>query len=350
MKTSYELADYQLSGSKAVQVATPVGITAIGSYLPPTKLTNDDFKLVNLPEAEKQLFVQKFGMRERRFAKQESLGEMGVKAAQNALDRYGISPLDIDLVLVTHSCKDMHRLTPPIANFIQTSIGASNACSFNIDNGFNGFLPTLFTAASYIGSGFYNTVLVVATEALLANEDCADFASLLIGDGAAAVVVQRVNPGDGLLGFHFMSWECEKAATLRIDRGYSLLSQQYEIKPFMRIEPNSLEVDVPKLEKYLPFTVNMTLDKLNLTARDINLSIFGQQYLELNRTWANNLGINYELVHDTIAEYAAMKTASIPVTIDHAVSCGKLNKGDLLLLADQGANWSFASAVIKWCL
>ena len=352
MKTSLlkELTNYQLSGSKAVALTTPIGITAIGTYLPPTKLTNGDFKLVNLPEPQREMFVQKFGMKERRFGKQESLGEMGVKAAKDALARYNINPLEIDLVLVTHSCKDMHRLTPPIANLIQTSIGATNACSFNIDNGFNGFLPTLFTAASYICSGFYHTVLVVAAEALLANEDCADFASLLIGDGAAAVVVQRVNQGEGLLGFHFMSGECEKAATLRMDRGYSLISEQYEIKPIMRIEPNSLEVDVPKLEKYLPFTVNMTLNKINLTTQDINLFIFGQQYLELNRTWANNLDIDYQLVHDTLAEYAAMKTASIPVTLDHAVRCGKLQKGDLLLLADQGANWSFASAVLKWCI
>lgn len=345
-----ELNQYELSGSKGVKLKTPIGITAIGSYLPEEKLSNNDFKKIQMNNEELDGFVQKFGMIERRYAKEESIGDLGVKAAQNALKTYNVNPLDIDLVLVTHSCKDKERLAPPIANYIQTQIGADNACSFNIDNGFNGFLPTLFTAASYIASGFYDTVLVVASETLLVNEDCSHFTSMLIGDGAAAIVLQKVDDGYGLLGFHLMSKECEKAAGLRIDRGYSIKSNDFEIGPFMRVEPNSLQVDVPKLEKYLPFTINKTLKTLNLDENKIDLFIFGQQFKELNETWARNLDISYKKVHDTISKHAAMKTASIPVALHDAVLNRKIKKGDLITLADQGANWSFASCVIKWSI
>lgn len=345
-----ELSKYELSASKAVKLNIPIGITAIGSYLPEEKLVNSDFKKVSMKNDELDGFIQKFGMIERRYAKNESIGDLGVKAAKNALDDYNINPLDIDLVLVTHSCRDKERLAPPIANYIQTQIGADNACSFNIDNGFNGFLPTLFTAVSYIASGFYDTVLVVASEALLANEDCSHFTSMLIGDGAAAMVLQRVNEGYGVMGFHLMSKECEKAAGLRIDRGYSIKSNDFEVGPFMRVEPNSLKVDVPKLEKYLPFTINKTLNTLNLVENEIDLFIFGQQFKELNEIWAKNLDISYEKVHDTISKHGAMKTASIPVALHDAVLNRKIKKGDLITLADQGANWSFASCVIKWSI
>lgn len=345
-----ELSYYELSSSKAVKVKVPIGIVGIGAYLPETTLLNSDFNKISMEENELEAFINKFGMLERRYAKDESIGDLGVKAAKDALKRYNIDPLDIDLVLVTHSCRDMERLNPPIANYIQTKIGANNACSFNIDNGFNGFLPALFTGASYIASGFYETVLVIATEALLVNEDCSHFTSMLIGDGAAAVVLKRFNDGEGILGFHSMSKECEKAAGLRIDRGYSIKTNSFQIGPFMRVEPNSLQVDVPKLEKYLPFTINETLKTLSLNEDKINIFIFGQQYKELNETWAKNLGIPYEKVHDTISKHGAMKTASIPVILNDAILNNKIKKGDLVLLADQGANWSFASTVIRWCI
>ncbi|MCI0471774.1 MAG: hypothetical protein L0Y73_08960, partial [Candidatus Aminicenantes bacterium] len=83
---------------------------------------------------------------------------------------------------------------------------------------------------------------------------------------------------------------------------------------------------------------------------DVNLFVFGQQFLALNKIWAYNLGVSYDKVHDTLGRNACLKNPNIPVITHDALKKGKLKKGDIVVFGDQGANWSISSAVLKWCI
>ncbi|MBI9053223.1 MAG: hypothetical protein JEY96_05365 [Bacteroidales bacterium] len=343
----------QLSGSLAVKPSVAVGITALGMYVPDTELVNADFCNIHLSKEEEAFFGSdpNFTKNKRRYSKEESAMKMAVKAAKNTLSDYKIDPKTIDLVLFTSSCKDMSRLAPPIANYIQTAIGADNANSFNIDCGFNGWLPSVSTGASFIASGFYNKVLVVTGETIINSMDSSSSETLFMGDGAGAVVLEKVEDGYGLLSFHLMSKECENAAGVRVNGGMSKYNNKdWAVKPYLYVAPNSFERDIPALEQYIPFSVKESLKKISKNTSDVDCFIFGQQFYALNVTWSKNLNVDYSKVHDTICKYACMKCASIPVTLFDAVKKGKIKKGDIIAFGDQGANWSISSAVFKWCI
>ncbi|HNW50626.1 MAG TPA: 3-oxoacyl-[acyl-carrier-protein] synthase III C-terminal domain-containing protein [Prolixibacteraceae bacterium] len=343
----------RLSGSNAVKPSVPVGIVAIGMYVPPKIVGNSEFVNVHLSPQEAAFFGTDphFDDNKRRVAENETAMEMAVKAARKALDDYHIDPKTIDLVLFTSSCKDLARLEPPMANYVQSEIGAENANSFNIDCGFNGWLPSVITGASYIASGFYKKVLVVTGETIVESMDCSTSEALFMGDGAGAVVLQQVDEGDGLLSFHLMSKECVSAAGVRVSGGFPNYSnKEWDIRPYLYVAPGSFERDIPALEVYIPFSVKESLQILSKSPDEVDCYVFGQQFYALNVIWANKVGVDYTKVHDTIWDYSCMKCASIPVSLADAVAKGKIKKGDLVAFGDQGANWSISSAIFRWCI
>ncbi|MBN2262606.1 MAG: hypothetical protein JW735_06830 [Prolixibacteraceae bacterium] len=341
-----------LSGSKAVKPTCPVGIVAIGMYVPPRIVSNNEFVNVHLTPHEEAFFGTDphFAENKRRVAENESAMEMAVKAAKNALEQYNIDPATIDLVLFTSSCKDLYRLAPPIANYVQTNVGAVNANSFNIDCGFNGWLPAVITGATFVSSGFYKRVLVVTGETIVSSMDSRESETLFMGDGAGAVVLEQVAEGDGMLSFHLMSKECESAAGVKVHGGVQFNSNEWKINPYLYVMPGSFERDIPALEKYIPHSIKESLKMLPMTTQEVDCYVFGQQFFGLNVIWSRELEVDYNKVHDTIWDYACMKCASIPVTLADAVQKGRIKKGDIVAFGDQGANWSISSAVFKWCI
>lgn len=343
--------EFILSGIKSVKPQIPVGIVGVGSYLPPTVLTNEDFVNVKLSEDGIKFVKEYLGFKERRYAGHESFTEMSIKAAKNALSNSSICPKDIDLVISTHCSRDMARLSPPNSNVIQTAIGADNATSFNVDGGFNGWLNAVITGCSFIGSGYYDTVLVVTAEESIRGSDCTNLKALLLGDGAGAFILRKVDEGDGLLGFHLMAKECVKAARVKIMGAYGNYNDlSYDVRPYVSVDPESMQRDLPLVEQCVPYSVKQSLIAADLDVNDVNLFIFGQQYKKVNETWAYNLGVDYNKVHDTLHKYACMKNASISVNTVDALEEDKIKKGDIIAFGDQGANWSISSAIFRWCI
>lgn len=343
-----ELKNYLLSGASAKKHAAPVGITAVGAYMPEKNLTNADIAIEVPAEVH---FDQAFGIFNRRLGVNETPGTMATKAALNAIKGFNVDPKSIDLVIATHSSKNPEQLTPPIAAEVQTGIGAVNAGAFNVDCGYNGFLPSVFTAMAFVQSGIYSKVLVCAGETLMDNVDFSDFKALTIGDGAGAVIIEKVEEGYGFLATHHMSRGAEKAAGIKIKSGNpSYSSVQSSVKPYQYVEPVSLQRDVPFLQRYIPASIQESLEVLKLDKDQIDHYIFGQQFAGLTQSWIQNLGIDGAKVFETLKDYAAMKTASIPVNLFEAHRKGILKKGDLIALGDQGANWYISSAILKWTI
>lgn len=341
--------EFILSNSPAILPAKSIGIVGVGSYLPSKELTNDQLSFIDKPEGVD--FDAVFGISARRMSEGESAAQMAVKAAKDAMDRFGFTGADIDLVITTSACIDPEYLAPPFAAYVQTKIGAVNAAAFSVDCGFNGFIPSMMTAASLIQSGFYKTVLVVSGESLLQNVDFSNFKALTIGDGAGAVIMQEVESGFGIEAIHNMSWQEPKAAGIRMRDGYKGGDKPvFSIDPFLTVEPISLMRDVPFLERYIPESLKCCFSAMDIKSDSVDKFIFGQQFAALTNAWMRNLDSDNSKNFDTLNELAALKTASIPVNLDEAYKKGIIKKGDRIALGDQGANWYISSAVIRWCI
>ncbi len=341
---------YHLSNTPAIIPKVPIGIIGVGSYLPPTIVTNADFTNLTLSSEEDEFIKNKSGIKKRHWSKEESHTDMAIKAAACAIDNAKIDVLEIDMIVVTHITRDLSQLTPPNSVSIQTALGAKNATAINIDQGFTGWMYALITGMAFIAAGFYKTVLVVSGESILQNTNSHIFKSMLIGDGAGAFILRETKQGYGCLAYHLMSWQYpEIAAEVKVESNIaSPFAKTPSLKAFFTIAPNSFQRDLPFVENFLPTSLNECMKALDLKNDNIARYIFAQKFAWLNRRWAKNLNINYDQVHDTLEQHACMETSSIPIITHDALKINKIRRDDFIAFADLGSNWSVASAIFKW--
>ena len=168
-------------------------ITAVGTYLPKRILTNQD--LEKLVDTTDEWIVSRTGMKNRHIAEDnEYTSDMGISASKVALERAGLKGADIDLVIVATLSPDY--TFPSTACLIQSGIGAVKAAAFDIQAACTGMIYALAVGKSFIESGMYKNILIVASEKLSAITDYQDRNTcILFGDGAAAFVVRSDGPG-----------------------------------------------------------------------------------------------------------------------------------------------------------
>ncbi len=172
-------------------------MTGCGSAVPTTVLTNE--ALSQRVETSDEWITSRTGIRERRIAQpEESLAVIATKAAVAALEMAGVAPTEVDLIILATSTPDDLFGT---ASRIQAAIGASQAVAFDVTAACSGFVFGLVTAAQFIRTGTYKTVLLIGGDVLSRWVDWDDRRTcILFGDGAGAVVLQA-NASDRLLGF-----------------------------------------------------------------------------------------------------------------------------------------------------
>ena len=172
-------------------------ITAVGAYVPEYVLTNQI--LETMVDTNDEWITSRTGIKERRILKEEGKGTsfLAIKAAQNLIDKKGIDPKDIDLVIVATATPDMKAAST--AAFTATEIGAINAFSFDLEAACSSFLYGMSTAASYIESGRYKNVLLIGADKNSSMINYKDRATCIIfGDGAGAVLFEPNEENLGL--------------------------------------------------------------------------------------------------------------------------------------------------------
>ena len=137
-------------------------IIGTGSYLPETVVTNDD--LSKIMDTSDEWISSRTGIRERRLVKEETTASMSVAAAERAMENAGVSPQEIDLIIVGTITGDC--VTPSTACEVQAQIGAENAVAFDINAACSGFMFALHTADAYLQTGIYKTALILGAETL----------------------------------------------------------------------------------------------------------------------------------------------------------------------------------------
>ncbi|MCE5315567.1 MAG: beta-ketoacyl-ACP synthase III [Armatimonadota bacterium] len=322
------------------------GILSVGSAVPDKVLSNAD--LEKMVDTNDEWIRTMTGISERRIASEgEATSDYATKAAKVALDRAGIDPSEIDLIIVATVTSDMQY--PATASIVQNALGCKNAAAFDLGAGCSGWVYSLAAANSFIKSGMYNHVLVIGADLLTRVTNWTDRTTCcLFGDGAGAAVVGPVGEGEGLLGFELGS-DGSGANALCIPAGGSRQPITHEAIDAHMDKTHMEGREVFKFAvKIQGEATERVLAKVGLTVSDIDMVIPHQANIRIIDSAVQRLGLAQDKFFVNIHKYGNTSAASIPLALNEAVEEGKIKKGDTVVTVGFGAGLTWASGVMKW--
>ncbi|MGD1919159.1 MAG: beta-ketoacyl-ACP synthase III [Pleurocapsa sp.] len=324
-----------------------IAITGCGSAAPEAVLTNDH--LAQMVETSDEWINTRTGMKNRHIASPtESLSQLSATAAKNAIAMAGISPIDIDLIILATSTPDDLFGS---ACKVQGLIGATNAVAFDLTAACSGFIFALITASQFIRTGVHKNVLILGGDVMSRWVDWSDRTScILFGDGAGAVVCQGIDTGDRLLGFEMYSKGSQNnSLNLNYDHCSQPLVEGVTAQKgtYQPISMNGREVYRFAVAK-VPEAIGKAMFRANLTADDIDWLLLHQANQRIMDAVAKRLKIPQEKILSNIAEYGNTSAASIPLALDAAVRDGRVKPGDTIAASGFGAGLTWGSAIFKW--
>jgi 3-oxoacyl-[acyl-carrier-protein] synthase III len=323
-------------------------ILGTGSYTPERVLTNDD--LAHMVETSDEWIRTRTGIRERRIASpKEASSDMGLQAAQRALEDAGVNASEIDLVVVATVTPDMPM--PACACFIQHKLGVPvNAACFDLNAACSGFIYALDTACAMLGSGRYKKALVIGVEKLSSVIDWQDRTTcVLFGDGAGAVVIGVTDePNRGLIGTRLGAFG-EGAELLYISHGGS----RNPLTPdAIAARDHCIRMKGKEVFKLavrgMDEAARDILEQHHIRADQISLVIPHQANLRIIEAISQYLELPMERFFVNVDRYGNTSAASIPIALDEARRGGRIKAGDLTLLVAFGAGLTYGSALIRW--
>ena len=323
-----------------------VAITGSGSATPATRLDNQ--ALSQLVETSDEWIASRTGIRSRRLAAaQESLRAIATVAATEAITMAGITPADIDLIiLATSTADDLFGS----ACQIQAQLGATKAVAFDLTAACSGFVFGLVTAAQYIRTGVYQNVLLIGADLLSRWVDWEDRRTcILFGDGAGAVVMQA-NKSDRLLGFELRSDGTQNQC---LNLAYTSRSQ--ELIPgvdvskgtYQPITMNGKEVYRFAVQR-VPQVIDKALFQANISVEQVDWLLLHQANQRILDAVAERLNIPPHKVISNLAHYGNTSAASIPLALDEAVRQGQIKVGDIIAASGFGAGLTWGAAIFQW--
>jgi len=292
--------------------------------------------------------TERTGIRERRIADStQAASDLAYEASRIALERAGLGPEDIDLIIVATITGDMPF--PSTACFLQDKLGATNAAGFDINAACSGFLYSLYIADSFIKSGKHRRILVAGTEVLSKITDWDDRRTCVIfGDGAGAVIIGPSNDDSGLLSININSdgkmWDLihVPGGGSRNPVSQSSIEQRMH---YIKMKGNeTFKVAVRTLEDI----ALKTLEENNIDPSSLSLLIPHQANLRIIQATADRLKVPMDKVFINLDKYGNTSAASIPIALDEALQSGRIKEGDYILLEAFGGGLTWASALIKW--
>ena len=312
-------------------------IIGTGSALPACRITNDD--LSNLVDTSDEWITTRTGIRERPILTTESVTEIAVAAARNALENSGISPADLGYIVCPTLGGDY--MTPSLACVVQMELQA-NCPAVDVNGACSGFLYALDVADGIFARGKARYVLVLAAERLSRILDWSDRSTcVLFGDAAAAVVLEA---GDAL---HYL----EVTA-----RGNLCLASPLAPGSCPYTEPDTRKPGLlMKNREVYAFAVNTICSSLKKAAEETGISMEETDYFFLHQanlriieTARKKLGLPEEKFPVNIQKYGNTSSASIPLPLDEWNRAGKLKKGQHLVLCAFGAGLTTGLAALDW--
>lgn len=321
-------------------------IVSTGRFLPDCVLTNAD--LERMVDTTDEWIVERTGIRERRIAPKEmGAAEMGAASSRIAMERAGVHPGEVDLVIVATATPD--RLLPATACDLQALLGATNAAAFDVAAACCGFIYALTVAEGYFAADRAEIALVVSAEKMSGIVDWGDRKTcVLFGDGAGSAIVRRSTNGRGMISSFLRSdgtlaellWRPAGGVKVPID--IAVLDEKSHFVKMAGREVFKAAV------RSMAEAANQALVRAGLTADDVDLLIPHQANLRIIEATARYAGIPMEKVYVNVDRYGNMSSATIPIALDEAVEEGRLNPGSNVLMVAFGAGFTWASSVVRW--
>jgi 3-oxoacyl-[acyl-carrier-protein] synthase-3 len=323
-----------------------VQISAMGRSVPARVMTNYDFAAIGI-ETTHEWVMERTGISERHIASgTETTCSMGAAASRIAMQRAGIQPGEIDIIICSTATPD--RLLPATAVDIQAELGATRAAGFDISAACCGFLYGLTMAEGLIQSGAAETVLLVSSEKLSAITDWTDRATcVLFGDGAGAAILRRSQKGRGILST-FMRSDGTLADLLYRPAGGATTPMSPAV-----LEARTHLIHMAGREVFKHAVRSMAesaaraLDMARINGGDIDLLIPHQANLRIIEATAKHAGISMDKVYVNVDRYGNTSSASIPIALDEAIQKGIVGEGSLVLMVAFGAGFTWASSVVR---
>ena len=320
-------------------------IVGLGKYLPSKRLLNSD--LEKMVDTSDEWITTRTGIKERRIA-QKGVGASGLahKASQIALERAGIDPKDLDLIIVATITPDTQF--PSTACYLQNYLKAKKAACFDVSAACAGFVYALASAWQFIKGGLYKNALVVGSEVLSTITDWEDRSTcVLFGDGAGAAVLAE-SKKDSFLSAYLGS-DGSQAEILNMPGGGSRHPISLEViekrMNYMKMKGNELFRFAVRI---MVHAADKALAKAGLERSDVGLFIPHQANERIITAVAQRLHIPQDKIYLNIARYGNMSSASSAVALCEAWEEGKIKKDDIVVLDAFGGGLVWGSCVIRW--
>jgi 3-oxoacyl-[acyl-carrier-protein] synthase III len=322
-----------------------ISITGVGAYAPARVLTNDD--LSHMMDTSDEWIVERTGIRERRIAGDEqALSDLALPAAREALEQAGIPGSDVDLLIVATVTPDM--AFPSAGAILADELGAGEAAAYDLSAGCTGFMYAIAQAYGMLAAGLAHRSLVVGGDVLSRILDWSDRGTaVLFGDGAGAVVLQRVSEG-GFLGFE-LGADGSGGPQLFLPAGGSRAPASAETvaehKHFVQM--NGREV-FKFATRVLVSSAQKVLAECGKSVDDVDVYIPHQANVRIIDHAAEKLGIPKEKIVVNVDRYGNTSSGSIPLALADAQADGRLRDGALVLMTGMGAGLTWGSGLIEW--
>lgn len=321
-------------------------ITAVASWLPERRLTNAD--LERMVDTSDEWIRTRTGISERRVAAPEdATSDLAARAGTLALERAGITPADVDMLILATSSPDM--AFPSTACLTQAKMGLT-CPAFDINAACTGFIYALELAAAMIEADRLKTVLIIGAEVLTRLVDFTDRTTcILFGDGAGAVVVSASDE-PGILSVH-LGADGTGGDLLTVPAG----GTAQPLTPAL-IDAGAQYIHMNGNEVYkfairaIPRVTKQALSESGLELADVDWLVPHQANQRITDTVGESLGIPHEHVVSAIEKTGNTSTASIPLALDALYASGKLDRGDVVAFVGFGAGLTYGAAIVRWTL
>jgi 3-oxoacyl-[acyl-carrier-protein] synthase-3 len=317
----------------------PISITGLGCYVPDRVLTNDE--LAQMVDTSDEWIVERTGIRERRIASPEqAMSDIALPAARAALEEAGLEARELDLIVVATVTPDM--AFPSTGAILGDLLDAPDAACYDLSAGCTGFMYALAQAYAMIAGGLASKALVVGGDVLSKILDWEDRSTLILfGDGAGAVVLERVEEG-GFLGFELGA---EGAGGVHLWLPGSG-SRAFE-EPEKYVKMNGREV-FKFATRVLVSSAEKLLTECGRSVDEVDVYVPHQANVRIMDHAARKLGIPEEKMVVNVDRYGNTSSGSIPLALADARSDGRLGDGALVLMTGMGAGLTWGSSLIKW--